>query len=433
MDNYLLLLVINAVFHQQITDILAGDAQDDCHSHWQCAGSSSYCCREYNVNSGRSCRMNVSSCLDRFCTSNHECVTPDECCWSNKCTNCSFCAVNSDCGTAHYCCNSRSNGSKCSPTCIGEICQRYSDCGAPDECCRSGKCVKCSNAGCSDNYACPSGEYCCVQDIHVWLPNVKQNHCNASCIGRSCHYHGDCGGPGECCQSNKCVKCPYTVCKRSRDCNTGQYCCGREPKGICSESCLGESCAVVEQCAGRECCNDDNVCAKVGCMCFENHHCSDGLYCCLGPKEGWHCNTSCLGKSCISHHGCGGMALGEWCRDGVCVTDQCNSHFYCDIKDYSCCWKFGLSKSELSARDCKTQCINKSCSSNSLCATSNETECCSTPVPTWLILVIVTSSFVFLFGVVTFVIKYCWSKRTHDLGTFQKPSQDDNIVPYTIF
>lgn len=50
MDKYLLLLVINAVFHQQITDILAGDAQDDCHSHWQCAGSSSYCCRKYNVN-----------------------------------------------------------------------------------------------------------------------------------------------------------------------------------------------------------------------------------------------------------------------------------------------------------------------------------------------------------------------------------------------
>ena len=439
MDRYLVLLVINAVFYRQVVGILAGD---DCHSHWRCKGSSSssYCCRDYSANSGRSC-VNVSSCLGRFCTSNYECVRPGvgECCWSNKCTNCSFCVENSDCGTGQYCCNSRINGSKCSSTCVGETCNRHADCGAPDECCRRDKCVKCSDPGCFRNYDCASGEYCCVQDIHFWLPNVKPNYCIASCIGKSCDYHGDCGGPGECCQSNKCVKCPYTVCKRSRDCSTGQYCCGREPKGICRESCLGESCAVDEQCSSLECCND-GFCTNVGCPCLNTHqHCTDGAYCCLWPAGYGQCNTTCIGKPCSSHSGCGGVALGEWCRDGVCVRDQCDSHFYCDIKEYPCCQMTLLNKSS----ECKAQCINESCSSNSLCSTSNDSDCCSIyhqhasdydkSFSLWLILAIVASSLVFIFGIVTFAIKYCHNKGKHDVGTFQARSQDDKIVPYTIF
>ena len=502
MDRYLVLLVINAVFYRQVVGILAGD---DCHSHWRCKGSSSssYCCRDYSANSGRSC-LNVSSCLGRFCTSNYECVRPGvgECCWSNKCTNCSFCVENSDCGTGQYCCNSRSNGSKCSSTCVGETCNHDADCGAPDECCRQGQCVKCSDPGCFRHYDCASGEYCCVQNIN---DRVKPNYCNASCIGKSCDYHDECGGPveccwsnkctncsfcvdnsdcgtgqyccnsringskcsstcvretcdrhadcgapheccrrgkcvnvnsceyhgdcdepDECCQSNKCVKCPYTVCHRSRDCSTGQYCCGREPKGICRESCLGESCAVDEQCSSPDCCGD-GFCTSVGCLCYNTHqHCTDGAYCCLWPAGIGQCNTTCIGLPCSSHSGCGGMALGEWCRDGVCVRDQCDSHFYCDIKEYPCCQTTLQNK----LSECKAQCISESCSSNSTC--SNDLVCCGT-FSSWLILAIVVSSLVFVFGIVTFAIKYCRNKGKHDVGTFQARSQDDKIVPYTIF
>jgi hypothetical protein len=177
-------------------------------------------------------------------------------------------------------------------------------------------------------------------------------------------------------------------------------------------------------------------------MCFNTHqHCTDGAYCCLWPAGIGQCNTTCIGKPCSSHSGCGGVALGEWCRDGVCVRDQCDSHFYCDIKEYPCCQMTLLNKSS----ECKAQCINESCSSNSLCSTSNDSNCCSIyhqhtgtsdydkSFSSWLILAIVVSSLVFVFGIVTFAIKYCRNKGKHDVGTFQAHSQDDKIVPYTIF
>ena len=432
----MVMLVINTAFHGQISGILAAD---NCHSHWQCKGSSSYCCREYTMNSTRSC-LNVSSCLGRFCTSNHDCVTPDECCWSNKCTNCSLCANNLDCGSVQYCCNTHTNGSKCSFNCVGKTCNRHSDCGAPDECCRREKCVKCSDPGCRDNYDCVTDRYCCIQRQIDEYYDYDRNHCRTNCIGKSCRYHGDCGEPSECCQLNKCVKCPFTVCKHDTDCISNQYCCGRESKGICSESCVGESCAVDEQCAKGECCTE-STCTKDGCLCTSNQHCSDNLYCCLETTGNSlpHCSTSCLGKPCASHYGCGGIALGEWCRRGVCVKDQCDTQFYCDIKKYSCCKQMYQWDSKI--RECKTQCLNNSCSSDSFCATAdNDTHCCSTnslEEKHFSSLMVWTTVMCLAFLIFGFVIaiKYCrrGNMQKRNLEHFQKLPKNATTVPYTIF
>lgn len=415
------------VFYIFVLNIFA--AEDSCDSHVDCVDLSSvgYCCRDYSRNSSRSC-TNISSCLDRFCRSNNECVySSDECCLSNKCIKCSFCKENYDCGSRQYCCktNLYGHGGRCDFSCIGKPCSNLLSCGAPGECCRSGECAKCSDSGCRFNSECTSGQYCCRQGEYYF----KQRHCNSSCIGESCNYHSDCGGKGECCQSNKCVKCPYTVCKYNGDCSIGQYCCGRDLyslnlKGICiNESCLGKFCSSSRDCGSPGVCCHSGICTESGCHCSSNYHCSNGHYCCTGTWYG-QCSTSCVGETCMVNHDCGGSSK-EWCRRGVCARGQCDSHFHCDKLEFSCCKKQFSNESS----ECKEHCINESCSSDNDCARSNEccgtnhkcTSDCEKNFPVWIILV--TTIVVFLFGIVAFFIMYCRNKPIMHQRTQQLPSQ----------
>ena len=88
MLNYLVfILALYAALHQKITAIF--DRNYSCNSHVDCSRlfsvhSVGYCCRDYSTNSGRSWRINISSCLDRFCISDQECVSVDECCSGSK-------------------------------------------------------------------------------------------------------------------------------------------------------------------------------------------------------------------------------------------------------------------------------------------------------------------------------------------------------------
>lgn len=71
---------------------------------------------------------------------------------------------------------------------------------------------------CFNNSACGVSEYCCelqyLNDINV---------CRRNCIGESCHSNLDCGGPGECCRGNKCVK----LNNNCDECQTNSDCPGR--------------------------------------------------------------------------------------------------------------------------------------------------------------------------------------------------------------
>ena len=424
LNKYLVFkLALHAVLDPKIMAILG--TNDSCDWHIDCTRLSSvhsaaYCCRDYSTNSSRSCRTNISSCLDRFCMSDYECVNSKErCSRSKKCTKCSYCFNNSDCGRDQYCCMNR-----CRSSCIGNPCSHPLHCGAPGECCRTGKCLKCPGTGCASNFECTSGKHCCIREDEY----LEQS--SSSCIGKPCRYHGDCGGNRECCQSNKCVKCPLETCKSHLHCPTGQYCCGTRGsyfsiKGICNESCVGEQCTSNKDCPHGECCHSD-VCTRSGCLCLSNNYCSDGHYCCKRTSYG-QCNTSCIGKYCFTNYDCGGQSLREWCRNGVCVKDQCHYHFDCEKQEHSCCKKQFLNESS----ECKTHCINESCSNNGDCARSNE--CCNTNhmctsncqkhFPLWLILVI-ASSIVFVVGLVACVIKLYFHMKPVHPRTSQPHFQD---------
>ena len=50
-------------------------------------------------------------------------------------------------------------------------------------------------------------------------------------------------------------------------------------------------------------------------------------------------------ENIVSQIDCGGQSLREWCRNGVCVKDQCHYHFDYEKQEHSCCKKQFLNES----------------------------------------------------------------------------------------
>ena len=87
-----------------------------------------------------------------------------------------------------------------------------------------------------------------------------------SCVGRYCSTDGDCGGAGECCQSNKCVTNGCSECYWDSSCSSGEYCCKLRfisEHNVCRRNCIGQTCRSDDDCGGRdEECDSDKKCAK---------------------------------------------------------------------------------------------------------------------------------------------------------------------------
>ncbi|XP_028396915.1 keratin-associated protein 10-7-like [Dendronephthya gigantea] len=280
-----------------------------CSSNSGCSGST-YCCKRGSYTNvcqsscvgekcsydsdcggpGESCDSRSKKCVE--CSTDGDC-SGDKCCLNSTCvtSGCTRCSSNSGCSSSEYCCKRGSYySSVCRKSCVGEKCSYDSDCGGPGESCDSSskKCVKCSTDGdcsgsecclknkcvtsgctpCSSNSGCSSSEYCCKRGI------FDVNVCRKSCVGKTCSYDSDCGGPGEscnssskkcvecstdgdcsgdkCCLNSKCVTSGCTRCSSDSGCSSSEYCCKRRSyfSSICRKSCVGETCFLDSDCGG---------------------------------------------------------------------------------------------------------------------------------------------------------------------------------------
>ncbi len=123
------------------------------------------------------------------------------------------CSSNSDCPSnflTRVCCAGLfyDSGRSCwYHSCVGRYCSTDGDCGGVGECCNSNQCVTFGCEECSSNFDCDTSEYCCK---HRYIDD--HNVCRRSCVGETCHSNSDCGGPGERCNSNnKCEEYNITV------------------------------------------------------------------------------------------------------------------------------------------------------------------------------------------------------------------------------
>ncbi|XP_028396918.1 keratin-associated protein 5-3-like [Dendronephthya gigantea] len=189
---------------------------ETCNSSSDCGGSSEYC--DFN-----------KKCVE--CSTDGDCIG-SECCLYNKCvtSGCTPCFSNFGCSSSEYCCRRGVFYSNvCRKNCVGEKCSYDSDCRGPgescdssskkcalptscftdgdcsgSECCLNYKCVTSGCTPCSSNSGCSSSEYCCKRGDYV-------NVCRKNCVGETCSYDSDCGGPRESCRSNKCKKSSTTT------------------------------------------------------------------------------------------------------------------------------------------------------------------------------------------------------------------------------
>ena len=331
--------------------ILSTNAKDSCSSHFEC-DFNEVCCKSIlsppliRANTEFHCRKSLQStsltrsCFGFYCTTDSDCrgrkdgnklcCQPDITGTGSRCAPCPRCTKNSDCGQFRSCCHrSWSQPSKCDYTCIGESCKQNSHC-AVDECCRLGRCVKCSDLGCSSHSECPTGQYCCFKFNH-W-----NRTCKINCIGEVCGYDGDCALL-ESCKTNKCVK---VKCNSDTDCNSGTYCCKNnwyEP-GLCLQSCVGK-CIDNSDCSQTgECCRNGR-CTRCTCQtpwdCFNNERCCKVASLANENK----CMLECDKESCIKDTDC--VNYGMQCVGGICShTKQCNDTSDCSISADPKSWEF---------------------------------------------------------------------------------------------
>ncbi|XP_028396919.1 keratin-associated protein 5-3-like [Dendronephthya gigantea] len=239
------LFLLNAMYMGQFGLVLG---QTTCTSNSNCVSSYSICCKGY-VHQGygytsSKCRYG-SNCVGRYCTTDGDCGGKNECCKSNKCTTsgCSNCNSNYNCALFEYCCKQRYYYDKhvCRRSCVGETCHSNSDCGGLSEYCNSNK--KCA-LPCSSNSGCSGSTYCCKRGSYT-------NVCQSSCVGETCSYDSDCGGPGESCRFYKCKKSSTTTCSSNLGCSGSTYCCKRGIyTNVCQSSCVGETCYSDSDCGG---------------------------------------------------------------------------------------------------------------------------------------------------------------------------------------
>ena len=148
-----------------------------------------------------------------------------------------------------------------------------------------------------------------------------------SCLGRHCVKDGDCGGKGECCNSqHQCVTFGCPECHSHSDCAPSEYCCKQRfinDHNVCRRSCVGETCHSSSDCGVGECCIF-NKCTTIGCSeCVLNSDCPSSEYCCFRGFFRNMCKQSCVGQTCLSSIGCGGPR--EYCDANSRCTKSDNS------------------------------------------------------------------------------------------------------------
>ena len=98
--------------------------------------------------------------------------------------------------------------------------------------------------------------------------NIRRKTCQFfSCLGRHCVKDGDCGGKGECCNSqHQCVTFGCPECHSHSHCAPSEYCCKQRfinDHNVCRRSCVGETCHSSSDCGGpREYCDANSRCTK---------------------------------------------------------------------------------------------------------------------------------------------------------------------------
>ena len=260
MANYYLFLVV-AFSVLVLNNINFVQCVDKCKIHADCNPYGTvYCCGGlflYGVNNNKQRSCTISSCLNHYCSTEKDCGDSTMCCRSNRCVNkgCSGCNKNADCYSYYVCCKKTFpfNQTICAASCLRQTCNFNDDCAGYGECCRSGKCT---STGCSEkctlNSECNLGKYCCRKKPTRYY-QYGDYRCSKSCVGEICSTSEDCGGPNECCISNKCVDRGCSGCTTNSNCSTGQYCCKKRQwyeLSECSAHCIGKSCNTNDDCGG---------------------------------------------------------------------------------------------------------------------------------------------------------------------------------------
>ncbi|CAB3991492.1 Hypothetical predicted protein, partial [Paramuricea clavata] len=183
-------------------------------------------------------------CKNKYCVTESHCGDSTLCCLSNKCVDrgCSGCAFDSDCSSGHVCCKKSfpKPQTVCAEKCIDQDCKNNDDCAGRGECCRGGKCVGFTSCtvNCKANSECDSGKYCCKKEPVLVF---WKGRCRETCFREDCSSDDDCGPPSECCIAGKCAKegC-RPECASNSDCSSGFYCCKNQyPNGEASK-CLSD-------------------------------------------------------------------------------------------------------------------------------------------------------------------------------------------------
>jgi hypothetical protein len=276
--------------------------------------------------------------------------------------------------------------------------------------CRSGSCVdgKCSSA-CTEDGACPQGDFCDAGRCKLRLPNGDACGRDAQCASDVCNADGKCGDPdgADCsnartCRSGACAsgKCG-AGCGADRDCQEAAYCaagscvpdldngerCERaaqclanvcETDGKCGEP-LGKPCARPSVCRSRICdatgtcteaCATDADCAA-GTWCeASSHTCQPSADNGKKPKD-TDCDRGpqCLSGVCNGDGACGSVN-GEVCGTGtVCRSQVCdNTNATCGYLNAN-----GPCKADSAA----TVCQSGACDTDALCGYTNGSGPCS--------------------------------------------------------
>ena len=238
------------------------------------------------------------------------------------------CNVNADCNNVlKFCCEGLSLTNIRRKTCqffscLGRHCVQDGDCGGKGECCNSQH--QCVTIGCPE---CQSDSDCATSEYCCKQRFISDhNVCRRSCVGETCLSFNDCG-VGECCIFNKCTTTGCSQCSSHPDCPASQYCCKRGSlANVCRQSCIGETCQSSSDCGAGECCIF-NKCTTIGCsQCVLNSDCPASQYCCFRGLLSNMCRQSCVGEICFSSIGCGGP--GEHCSaNSLCTKSNDSTTF----------------------------------------------------------------------------------------------------------